>query len=231
MKYKFLLFDADGTLLDFKRSEDEAVREALAMRGVIADDAAVALYSEINDGLWKQLEKGEIEKKVLLYKRFELFFEAVGRAELDAKEMAKDYMYTLSTKGYILEGAEEMCRALHGKAKMYIVTNGVEFIQKGRYARCGIDRYFDGVFISDTIGVEKPSVKYFEYVAAHIDGFEADKALIIGDSLSSDMKGGINYGIDTCWYAPSGKSVPEDMKLTHVARSFDEVTKFILGED
>jgi len=230
VKYKFLLFDADGTLLDFKRSEDEAVREALAMRDINADDAAVALYSQINDGLWKQLERGEIEKKVLLYKRFELFFEAISRGELDAKEMAKDYMYTLSTKGYLLDGAEDMCRALYGKAKMYIVTNGVEFIQRGRYARCEIDKYFDGVFISDTIGVEKPSRKYFEYVAAHIDGFEADKALIIGDSLTSDMKGGINYGIDTCWYAPSGKNAPDDMKLTHVARTFDEVVDFILGE-
>ncbi len=231
MKYKFLLFDADGTLLDFKRSEDEAVREALAMRGIIADDEAVALYSEINDGLWKKLERGEIEKKVLLYKRFELFFEAIGRAELDAKEMAKDYMHTLSTKGYVLDGAERMCETLCGKAKMYIVTNGVEFIQKGRYARCGIDKYFDGVFISDAIGVEKPSVKYFEYVAEHIDGFEAQNALIIGDSLTSDMRGGINYGIDTCWYNPSGKSAPEDMKLTFVARRFDEVVNFILSED
>ncbi len=230
MKYKYLLFDADGTLLDFKKSEDEAVREALAMRGFFATDADVALYSEINDGLWKKLERGEIEKKVLLYKRFELFFEAVGRGELDAREMASDYMQTLSTKGYILDGAQEMCERLCGKAKMYIVTNGVEYIQRGRYARCGIDTYFDGIFISDAIGIEKPSVKYFEYVAEHIDGFRKEEALIIGDSLTSDMRGGINYGIDTCWYAPTGKNAPVDMKLTFVARSFDEVVDFILGE-
>jgi 2-haloacid dehalogenase len=124
-----------------------------------------------------------------------------------------------------------MCRRLYGNAKMYIVTNGVEFIQRGRYARCGIDKYFEEVFISDVIGVEKPAREYFDHVAAHIDGFEKSKALVIGDSLTSDIKGGINYGIDTCWYEPTGKSAPADMPLTFVARSFDEVTKFILGEE
>jgi 2-haloacid dehalogenase len=230
MKYKFLLFDADGTLLDFKKSEDEALKEALAKRGIIADDDTVATYSKINKGLWEQLERGEIEKKVLLYKRFELFFKAIG-ADFDAKEMAKDYMNALSQKGYVLEGAEDMCRHLYGNAKMYIVTNGVEFIQRGRYARCGIDKYFEEVFISDVIGVEKPAREYFDHVAAHIDGFEKSKALVIGDSLTSDIKGGINYGIDTCWYEPTGKSAPADMPITFVARSFDEVTKFILGEE
>ena len=231
MKYKFLLFDADGTLLDFKKSEAEAVREVFAAHGISGDDETVALYSEINDGLWKKLERREIEKSVLLYKRFELFLETIGRCDVDAKLMASEYMQALSTKGYILDGAKEMCEQLYGKTKMYIVTNGVEFIQKGRYARCGIDKYFDAVFISDAIGIEKPSVKYFEYVSSHIDGFEADKAIIIGDSLTSDMQGGINFGIDTCWYNPTGKSVPENMPLTFVANSFDEVIDFILREE
>jgi 2-haloacid dehalogenase len=230
MKYEFLLFDADGTLLDFKKSEAEALIEAMEKNGIQPSEERVALYSEINDSLWKRLERGEIEKKVLLYHRFELLFEALGITG-DAKKMAKDYMNGLSTKGYVLEGAEQMCRSLYGKAKMYIVTNGVEFIQRGRYAVCGIDKYFDDVFISDVIGVEKPSVGYFEYVAAHIDGFDPQKALIIGDSLTSDMRGGLNYGIDTCWYNPAKKSCPADMRLTFIANSFDDVIDFITKEE
>ena len=229
MKYQFLLFDADGTLLDFHKSESEAVRETMALGGIEPTDGKIKLYSEINDGLWKKLERGEIEKKVLLYHRFELLFEALG-VEGDAKKMASDYMNLLSTKGYVLDGAEQMLKALYGKVKMYIVTNGVEFIQRGRYARCGIDKYFDEIFISDAIGCEKPSVKYFEYVAERIEGFDKARALIVGDSLTSDMRGGLNFGIDTCWYAPHGKACPEDMKLTHVARSFAEVEKIIVGE-
>ena len=230
MKYDFLLFDADGTLLDFKRSEAEALREAMVMNGIEPSDERVAIYSEINDGLWKRLERGEIEKKVLLYHRFELLFEALGVVG-DAKKMARDYMNGLSTKGYVLDGAEQMCRALCGKAKMYIVTNGVEFIQRGRYAVCGIDKYFDDVFISDVIGVEKPSVEFFEYVSSHVEGFDPKRAIIIGDSLTSDMKGGLNYGIATCWYNPAGKSCPADMELTFIAESFDEVIEHIMGEE
>lgn len=226
MKYDFLLFDADGTLLDFLRSESEAIRETMLLHGIVPDDDKVSLYSEINDGLWKKLERREIEKKVLLYHRFELLFEALGMSG-DAKAMAGDYMHALSTKGYLLDGAEDMCRALFGKAKMYIVTNGVEFIQRGRYARCGIDSYFDDIFISDAVGVEKPSVEYFEYVASRIDGFDKSRAIIIGDSLTSDMKGGVNFGIDTCWYNPKGKPAPSDMPLTYDVRSFEEIVDII----
>ncbi len=229
MRYDYILFDADGTLLDFHRSESEALFEAMKMHGIEPSEERVRLYSGINDSLWKKLERGEIEKRVLLYHRFELFLEALGIDD-DAKQMARDYMNALSQKGYLLDGAEEMCRLLGDKVKMYIVTNGVEFIQRGRYARCGIDRYFDGVFISDAIGVEKPSVKYFEYVSEHIEDFDKSRALIVGDSLTSDMRGGLNFGIDTCWYNPEGKAVPDGMPLTYVALNFKDVVNFICGD-
>ena len=229
MKYDYILFDADGTLLDFHKSETEAVKEAMIINSIDPTEEKIRLYSSINDGLWKKLERGEIEKKVLLYHRFELLFEALDVCG-NAKKMAADYMNLLSTKGYVLEGAEDMCRALFGVVKMYIVTNGVEFIQRGRYARCGIDKYFDEVFISDAIGHEKPSLDFFEYVADHIDGFDKKRALIVGDSLTSDMRGGLNYGIDTCWYNPSYKKCPDDMQLTYIAHSFDEVKNFIILE-
>ena len=229
MKYKTILFDADGTLLDFERSEREALYDAMAMHDIEPSEEKRQTYSKINDSLWKMLERGEIEKQVLLYRRFELFLEAIG-VRRDGRKMAEDYMNALSTKGYLLEGAEELCARLCDKAKLYIVTNGVEFIQKGRWARCGIQKYFDGVFISGVIGAEKPRAEYFEYVSAHIDGMEKDSTLIVGDSLTSDIRGGINYGIDTCWYNPAGKSAPSDMSITCIAGNFAEVAEFITGE-
>ena len=130
MPYTTVLFDADGTLLDFSRSEDEAVRATMLFAGVQPDDEKVATYSRINDGLWKMLERGEIEKSVLLYRRFELFCEHYGYGGVDARAMAREYMEQLSQRGYLLDGARELLDALHGKVKMYIVTNGVEFIQR-----------------------------------------------------------------------------------------------------
>lgn len=230
MRYEFILFDADGTLLDFHRSEAEAVKETMLMHGIEPLDENVRLYSGINDSLWKKLERGEIEKSVLIYHRFELLAEALG-VTVDFRQMARDYENALSTKGYLIDGAKEMCQRLYGRAKMYIVTNGLERVQRERQARCGIAKYFDGLFISGVIGIEKPSVGFFEYVKDHVDGFDKNKAIIVGDSLSSDMKGGINFGIDTCWYNPEGKMCPEDMSLTYVAKSFDEVIKYITGEE
>lgn len=229
MKYKTILFDADGTLLDFERSEKEALYDAMRMHNIEPSEEKRLIYCEINDSLWKMLERGEIEKQVLLYRRFELFLEAIG-VERDGKKMADDYMNSLATKGYLLDGADELCERLYGKARLYIVTNGVDFIQNGRWARCDTRKYFDDFFISGVIGAEKPNVEFFEHVSAHIDGFKKESTLIVGDSLTSDIKGGINYGIDTCWYNPAGKAVPSDMDITCVAHSFADVEKFILGE-
>lgn len=229
MKYGIILFDADGTLLDFGRAENEALRESLVSVGITPDDEMVSTYSRINDSLWKALERGEVTKEVLRYRRFELFFAHYGMSH-DAHAMANTYEGNLAQKGYLLDGAEALCKRLYGKARMYIVTNGIEEIQLGRYARCGLEKYFDGIFISGQVGYEKPDVRYFEHIEKHIPDFSKKNAVIIGDSLTSDMRGGLNFGIDTCWYNPRGKELPEDMPITHVSDTFDGIYGFVTGE-
>ncbi len=222
MKYKTILFDADGTLLDFHRCEREAVAEAFLHMGIRATDEQLDTYSAINDMMWKRLERGEVKKSVLLWQRFDLFFEKYGICA-DAKQTAKEYMSTLSQRAYLIEGAEALCKKLYGKARMYIVTNGVRSNQESRLAKCGLLPYFNGVFISECTGFEKPQPEFFEYVANAIDGFEKQSTVIVGDSLSSDIKGGIGFGIDTCWYAPHGKQAPEDIRksITYTVSNFD----------
>ena len=228
MKYKTLLFDADGTLFDFAKCEDVAIRETLEAFEIAATDEVVANYSSINESLWKMLERGEIEKRVLFYRRFELLCEKYA-FERDAMAMSQKYASTLSEQMFLLDGAEELCQKLSGIADMYIVTNGIDFVQKRRYAKSGFEKYFKGVFISGEIGHEKPAVEFFEHVAKTIPGFDKKSALMIGDSLTADIKGGINFGIDTCWYNPKNKPAPSDMEITHTSLDFDDVFKFIVS--
>ncbi len=227
MRYDTVLLDADDTLLDFHRSEREAVADTMREIGVEPTDEKILAYSGINSSLWRALERGEIEKSVLLYRRFTLFSEYLGLLPNEDRDrhMAENYMRSLSTKGYLLDGALALCRSLYGSARLYIVTNGVEFIQRGRYAVSGLSDYVDGVFISGVIGHEKPSLSYFTYVAEHIPDFRREKTLIVGDSLTSDMRGGVAFGLDTCWYNPRGLSPTEDLagKITYTVKDHREI--------
>ena len=225
MRYTTVLFDADGTLLDFKMSEDAAIRETMALASITPDDEKVATYSRINDDLWKMLERGEIEKSVLLYRRFELFCEHYGYCT-DARAMAKNYMERLSQKAFLLDGAYDLLSSLHKKVKMYIVTNGVDFIQRSRYALSGISGFFDGIFISGEVGFEKPDPKFFAAVDEAVGGLSKESTIVVGDSLTSDILGANNYSLDSCWYNPSGKAL-FSAAPTYIARSFDQVYSVI----
>ncbi len=229
MKYSNVWFDADGTLFDFLRCEAEAVREAMAVFGITPTDALVSAYSEINDGMWKMLERGEIEKTELVWRRFAVLCERFGFSA-DAKEMSRTYEARLATKCYLLDGAEDLIRRLAPLVKLDIVTNGLAPVQRGRFAICPFRGCIDGLYISGEVGFEKPDVRYFEAVAADHEDFCRERTLIVGDSLTSDMRGGIAFGIDTCFYNPTGKEVPTDMPVTYVASSFDEVYRIITEE-
>lgn len=227
-KYSVILFDIDDTLLDFPRSEREALCEALLMHGVALDDEMIATYHKINYELWRALERGEITREVLMTRRFEDFAKFYGFA-IDSCRVADDYLDCLSKKVYFIDGARELLAALYGKVKMYIVTNGLERVQTGRYALSGFDKIFDGMFISQVVGANKPDPRFFEHVASHVEGFEKERALLVGDSLTSDIAGGINFGIDTCWYSPEGKTT--DLEPTYIVDRLDDVLEIALAKE
>lgn len=196
MRYTTLLMDADNTLLDFTRSEHDAIAETFAHFGLPHDDATIAIYSEVNDAHWKMLERGEIEKKVLMWKRFEAFCARTG-LEADPCALAADYLKTLSTKSYMIEGAQEVCAELAKKCRMYVITNGDKRVQQGRFTPSPLAKYFDRVYISEEVGFEKPDIRYFEAVMKDIPDFDPAATLVVGDSLTSDIRGGIRAGLDT----------------------------------
>ena len=221
MPYRIALFDADNTLLAFTRAEHDALCACLASRGLPHDEDTVAAYSAINDGHWKRLELGLTTRDRLKTERFGDFFASIGYSG-DPVQMARDYESTLGQQTCLLEGALELIQALHGKCELYIVTNGITAVQKSRFGRCALAPYFDRSFISEEMGCAKPEKRFFDLVAAAIPGFDPKEALVIGDSLSSDIRGGINAGLDTCWFNPKGKEGRDDIRPDYEVRSLSE---------
>ena len=228
MRYKTILFDADGTLLDFARSEKEAVAEALRKMGVSPTGEMLTEYSKINDSLWKRLERGEITKTELRTVRFADFI-ARYHLSVDVELLAERYLTALAAQSFLLGNALEVCRALAEHCRLYIITNGIASVQHGRFDHSPVAPYFEGCFISDEIGAEKPHKAFFDRVRERIPHFNAETTLVVGDSLTSDMAGGIAAGLDTCWFDPAGKEIPEGMPITYHVTRLEEVIPLVLG--
>lgn len=227
-KYDILLLDADGTLFDFKRSEREALTEALMLQNIIADEDSVSQYVKINDGLWKQFERGEISKDDIRRLRFIRLSEYMGIG-FDTVKMGEDYVMLLGQKRYLLEGALECCKQLHRHARLYIITNGIHSVQMSRIKNSPINRYITDIFVSEQVGYAKPRKEYFDYVFQNIENFRKDKALVVGDSLTSDIAGGIASGTDVCWLNPEGEPVPGEMHINYVVDCISKLPDIILN--
>lgn len=225
--YTWLLFDADGTLLDFEKAERCALCEALAAHGVAATEEIITTYSAINDAIWKKIETGEFDRANLNAVRFSQLAVRFGFT-YDAEQLGHDYFASMATQGYLIDGALELCRTLKARYSLAIITNGTASVQHGRMDGTPLLACMDGFFISQEVGAEKPSPAFFDAVEAAIPGFDRARALVIGDSLSSDIAGGIAAGIDTCWYNPAGKTAPADRTPTYTVKSYDEL-RALLG--
>lgn len=227
-RYRYVLFDADNTLFDFYRAERSALCDSLAGIGVRADTETVETYSRINDRMWKMLERGEISKIALRTKRFEEFCAHYG-IQTDVGALAKSYTDHLATKVFLMEGAVETCRTLAAHCELYIITNGIQSVQTGRFSRSPLVPFFKDLFISEELGFEKPNPAYFDKVAQRIPGFSKKDALVVGDSLSSDIAGGVAAGIDTCWLNHAQQAAPEKLPITYTVSRLEEVIPLVLG--
>lgn len=204
MHYPILLFDADNTLFDFDRSQEQAMRQALQDVGIVMDDAMYATYCDINTRLWTALEQGRVTKEQLRIQRFQQFFEAVGHS-VHVETFSEQYLGYLRRSCDLIDGALEVCQQLSERYTLVIVTNGIGDVQRTRLNGTGLAPYFHYVYISEEIGCNKPDPAFFDHVFSDMGIDDLSSVLIIGDSLTSDMAGGRNAGIDTCWFNPHGK--------------------------
>ncbi len=224
-KFTTLLFDADNTLLDFHKDEHQALVRVLEIYGVPVTKENLETYSEINQGMWKQLEKGEITKAELKKTRFEFFFKAIDfHCEEDPLTVNNHYLSLLSEGGNTLEGAVETVKQLHEKGyELHIITNGIAATQAKRLERSGLLPYIGEVFVSESIGYQKPRKEYFDAVLNNIKEKDKKKILVIGDSLTSDIQGAMNAGLPCCWLDHGTESCGKEYKIDFVIRDIREV--------
>lgn len=224
-----VLFDADNTLLDFFKDEHQALVRALEHFGVPVTDENIAIYSEINQGLWKQLEKGEITKSELKKVRFRLFFDKIGFvSDEDPFTVNEYYLSLLSEGGNTLEGAVDTVKRLKQEgADLYIVTNGVAATQAKRLERSGLMPYISGVFVSEEIGYQKPRKEYFDFVLDKIPEKNMESILLVGDSLTSDIRGAMNAEIPCCWLNLCGETLTDEYKPDYIISDIREVISLI----
>ena len=218
---RFLLLDLDDTLLDFGASEADGLQKTLRSVGIEPTEEIVRRYSEINDAQWKLLELGKLTRTEVKRRRFALLFEWLG-VERVVEAVRLYYEKVLGETHVFYEGAEQFLKDVHGKYRLYIVSNGTTAVQNGRIASAGIADYFDGIFLSEEIGYVKPQRAFFDVCFSKIPGFDASDAIILGDSLTSDIQGGINAGITTCWFNPKGKEGRADIHPDYEVRSLSE---------
>ncbi len=202
---QFLLLDLDDTILDFHKAEDIALRKTLKEFGIEPTDQVCARYSQINKEHWQRLERKELTRPQVLVGRFRMLMEELG-ISADAQTCSVRYTENLAIGHYFLPGAREALESLSKKYPLYIVSNGNLPVQRGRLASANISHLLSGIFISQELGADKPDPAFFQEVFRRIKGFDPSKAIIVGDSLTSDIKGGKNAGILTCWVNPGHKA-------------------------
>jgi len=202
---EILLLDLDDTILDFHKAERIAIAKTFRGFGIDPTEEVLSRYHTINRYCWEQLETGAWTRDEVLVRRFEMLFGEYSMG-CDGAAVAKAYEKNLSIGHYFLPGAEEAVKRLHAKYRLFLVSNGTACVQHGRLTSAGLYPWFEKVFVSQEVGYNKPAREYFDRVFAAIEGFDPQKAIIVGDSLTSDIQGGINAGVRTCWVNPDHKT-------------------------
>ena len=220
--FEFLFLDLDDTILDFQKAEHVALSKTLRGFGLEPTETVLKRYNLINKAHWEALERKELTREQVLLGRFQVLFEEMGISAEPVK-VARAYEHNLSIGHWFLPGAEEAVARLSRKYKLYLTSNGTASVQKGRMTSANLYRFFENVFVSQEIGVNKPAVEYFEKCFAQIPGFDKTKAIIVGDSLTSDIMGGQNAGIATCWVNPHHKQGRPDIRVDYEIEALSQL--------
>ena len=223
---EILFLDLDDTILDFHKAERLAIAKTLTAFDVEPTEELLNRYHDINLMHWQMLERGEMTRPQVLTGRFRMLFEELGR-QVDAQAVAKVYERNLGIGHYFLPGALEAVQTLQKDYRLFLASNGTATVQHSRLTSAGLYPYFEKVFVSQELGYNKPAKEFFQACAAQIPGFAPEKALMVGDSLSSDILGGINAGLPTCWVNPRHKPHPENITPDYQIEALSQLPELL----
>jgi 2-haloacid dehalogenase len=224
MRYKWILFDADNTIFDYDAAEFGALRSTFEELGRPLTQEHHQTYREVNHQNWLAYERGEISQAILRTRRFEQFLAAMGMGE-DPVTVSRRYLFHLGNRTDLVAGAAEVVKALHGRVKMMIITNGLKDVQRSRFGLSEIGRCFEDIVISEEVGVAKPDGRIFDITFERMGKPNKADVLIVGDSLTSDIRGGLDYGIDTCWFNPGRRPNVLGLEVGYEIGRLEEVLK------
>ena len=227
MRYQYLLIDNDNTIMDFNAAEAKALVDVLRAHGLPTDETTIHTYHEINDALWKALERGETTQPKLKVERFRQLLTVLNRHDVDAEVIAAEYAAGLGNHADLLPGAAEFIHAVHGRMKIALVSNGVSAIQRGRLAKCPLTPLFDAIVISEEVGAAKPDPKLL-YVAMDMLGCtDKAQAVMMGDSATADIPAAVNAGVDSIFFSLKGKTCDA---ATYTVFTHEEALKILTEE-
>jgi 2-haloacid dehalogenase len=230
MKYKWLLFDADGTLFDYDRAEATALQRTFEQAGQPFEPRYAEAYRQINRQIWLEFEQGRISQKALRTQRFEQLF-ALLQIDLDPVAFSASYLGYLAEGTYLVDGAEQVIRTLHGQVGLMLITNGLKEVQRPRLARSAISGYFADIVISEEVGAAKPDARIFDAAFQRMGHPRKADVLMVGDNMSSDIQGGNDYGIDTCWFNPEGNPRELDVDSRYEIADLWELVDLLGGTE
>ena len=224
--YPWLWFDADGTLFDYNRAEANALKQTFHSLNLPFEEGYLTVYQRINQGLWQALERQEITLAALRLRRFELMLENIQLSS-SPDQLSSVYIKQLAICSELMEEAVEVLQALHKKCRFAIVTNGLQAVQRSRLAHSAIKDYISELIISEEVGAAKPHSAFFETASTRTGNPAKGDVLIIGDSLTSDIQGGVDYGIDTCWFNPTSEPRPRHLPITYEIRRLRDLLDIV----
>lgn len=231
MVYPYILFDADDTLFDYAKAESYALTHTLEHEGIDCTDEIMLAYQEINQQLWREFEQGNIKLASLRTERFARLIRDLGLSVRSDVEFVSEYYLKLLGEGaFLIEGAVDISKYLIDSGiQLAIITNGIKKVQMSRIGKSELAGMFAEIIVSEDTGYQKPHPGIFDYAFAKLRIKDKNRVLIIGDSLTSDIKGGIDYGIDTCWFNPHHRTNPSEIRPVYEIHRLEEIRGLIDG--